>query len=245
MAIIDHCTLSVLIRAGLEGVLPKIYGALVTPDIVSAVEAQHPRTPPIVSNFHLSPPSWLERATPKERAVFEEDLGRGEAAGIQLALERGEKVFVTDDRDAKRVCREHGIEAHGVEAILARAERLGLVNVEDAIQRLPRDYTVKAERLERARAELLVNLATEITPQKGDAWPRRVEREVNGKTVAMQCASCEEAQAFERAPICRALDHATKQDGPAPEVRLRAFMGTKVLDVAGQDLTLEQRLRLR
>jgi len=52
----DNSPINLLIRLGLEDILPAIYGQVVIPTAVAA-EMSHPQAPLEVTNFIASPPS--------------------------------------------------------------------------------------------------------------------------------------------------------------------------------------------
>jgi predicted nucleic acid-binding protein len=56
---------------------------------------------------------------------LEQDLGRGEAAAIALALELGLRRILIDEREGSRTAEQSGLEPVGVLGVLLRAKREG------------------------------------------------------------------------------------------------------------------------
>lgn len=64
--------------------------------------------------------------------ALEQNLGRGEAEAIALALELGLRRILIDERDGSRMAQELGLEPLGVLGVLLRAKREGhLVSVKE------------------------------------------------------------------------------------------------------------------
>jgi predicted nucleic acid-binding protein len=80
---------------------------------------------------------WIVLTTFKnqpERTLFKRLLGvvgYGEAAGIAIAKER-DVLFFSDDRKARRVAQEHGVEISGTLGLLKLAVEEGTLSVGDA-----------------------------------------------------------------------------------------------------------------
>jgi predicted nucleic acid-binding protein len=122
----------VLIRA--VDVLPALFGAVIVPPAVVA-ELEHARTPEAVRQWVQAPPPWLDVRPPTQPAL-PLDLGAGEVEVITLALElRAERVLL-DDRRARRAASDLGLTVVGTLAVLAEAGQRGLVDLDQALQRL-------------------------------------------------------------------------------------------------------------
>jgi len=71
---------------------------------------------------------WIVVRTPHDVSrirILEQDLGRGEAAAIALALELGLPRILIDERDGSRMAEQSGLEPVGVLGVLLRAKREG------------------------------------------------------------------------------------------------------------------------
>jgi predicted nucleic acid-binding protein len=74
---------------------------------------------------------WIVVSTPRDVSrirILEQDLGRGEAAAIALALELGLRRILIDERDGSRMAEQSGLEPVGILGILLRAKREGLLD---------------------------------------------------------------------------------------------------------------------
>jgi uncharacterized protein len=71
---------------------------------------------------------WIIVRAPRDVSgirILEQDLGRGEAAAIALALELGLRRILIDERDGSRMAEQSGLEPVGVLGVLLRAKREG------------------------------------------------------------------------------------------------------------------------
>lgn len=74
-------------------------------------------------------PSFIEvqvLSSPRNPQLFD-NLDSGEAAVIQLALERGLPTVCLDERKARRVAAQNGLKALGSLGLLGRAKNLGII----------------------------------------------------------------------------------------------------------------------
>lgn len=141
MAVVcDASPLNFLVRMGLEGVLPGLFGTITLPTQV-ADELRHRSTPEVVKRFVATPPEWLVIAEPR---IVVEHLGlhAGEAAAIALAIELGAELVLLDDLAARRRATAAGLGVAGLLGVLERADARGLIRLPEAVPRLPTDYRI-------------------------------------------------------------------------------------------------------
>lgn len=137
LIISDNSALSALAETGLMDLLPALFGRIViTGSVLSECSAQGP--PPELRSWISRPPDWLS-IVPDPVVLLDETacLDSGEAASITLAWgNRPESFLILDERRGRRVAQALGLPMAGVMAIIADAANLGLVDFEDALQRL-------------------------------------------------------------------------------------------------------------
>ncbi|MFH1907713.1 MAG: DUF3368 domain-containing protein [Chloroflexota bacterium] len=84
---------------------------------------------------------WLRVAEVKDQAlaqVLQQDLDRGEAEAIALAMQVKAERVLLDEREARRVAKSLGLKVTGVLGILLRARREGrLPSLQKAMDELP------------------------------------------------------------------------------------------------------------
>ena len=109
--------------------LKDLYGFALIPDAVyeEVAGAGHDRP----GAAELEEAKWLQRVAvnpPPDRLLLEE-LGRGEAEAITLAVHLKARLLVLDDRKARRIAEiAYGIRVKGVAGILVSAKRKGLLS---------------------------------------------------------------------------------------------------------------------
>jgi predicted nucleic acid-binding protein len=132
----DTGPLRYLVLIDATDVLPRLFGRVLIPEIVSA-ELSRPSTPLPVREWLATAPAWLERrANPPALGMLPPQLGAGERAAIGLAQAIGDALPLIDDRAGIEAARSHGVQATGTLGILAQAARLGLVDLPTAFERL-------------------------------------------------------------------------------------------------------------
>jgi predicted nucleic acid-binding protein len=101
---------------------------------------------------------WLrffEVTSPTIDAVARADLGAGERATIQLAIEQGIDVVAIDERRGRQIARSVGLRVTGSLGLLGRAKTLGIVPaVRPYVERLRAGGWFAAGLLERFVASL-------------------------------------------------------------------------------------------
>jgi predicted nucleic acid-binding protein len=116
--------------------LPKLFGRVLIPEIVSA-ELNRPSTPSPVRAWLATTPNWLERRSISPTAeTFPTRLDAGERAAIELAQAMNAGLLLIDDRAGIAEARARGLEATGTLGVLVRAAQLGLVDLSGAFSRL-------------------------------------------------------------------------------------------------------------
>jgi len=120
----DNSPLNVLIRLGVEEILPKLFARVLIPPEV-AEEMRHAKTPQIVKDFVAHPPAWLTITAPKSILTIP-DLDPGETAAISLALE-WKAALMIDEADGRQAALSHGVEVIGAVGVLERAANEGLI----------------------------------------------------------------------------------------------------------------------
>jgi predicted nucleic acid-binding protein len=135
--IFDTSPLSALAEIGELDLILALYDSIVIPATVHR-ECTHSHTPP-----HLA--VWLTgfaariSIVPDPVPLLAEatELDPGEAAAISLAwLHRDKSLLIIDDNDGRKLCKALGLPVTGTAGLLFAAARRGVVDFEDAFQRL-------------------------------------------------------------------------------------------------------------
>jgi len=120
----DNSPINLLIRLGLEDILPAIYGQVVIPTAVAA-EMSHPNAPLEVTNFIASPPSWVSIRSPVN-PLHLPSLGAGEVAAISLAVEMNAELMI-DESAGRLQAMSLGLLFTGAVGVLERAANENLL----------------------------------------------------------------------------------------------------------------------
>lgn len=109
-------------------ILRAVYSSIAVPPAVvrEVMEAGEGR----VGASALAEAGWIERAelASEPDAFLRAELGAGEAEAIALALRRGTRLVLLDERRARRVAElAYGLRVRGTVGTLAAARRLGVV----------------------------------------------------------------------------------------------------------------------
>ena len=136
IVVADNSPLSALSEIGLIDLLPSLYDGVTIPVSVSH-EAMHVGAPASLRAWMSSPPAWLTVVPDPDLLPEVASLDPGEAAAISLAWQsRPEALVIVDDRAARRLCEALAIPCTGIAGLPLVAARAGLVDFEDAMQRL-------------------------------------------------------------------------------------------------------------
>lgn len=134
----DTSPLSYLILIEHDELMPRILGAVATPNAVLE-ELRGRAASPAVRRWASNPPPWLRVLDPMTLDSTL-PLDQGEIAAISLALElrsRGEQVQVLiDEREGRTVAQARGLGVMGTLGVLIEGAGTGLVDMPTAIERL-------------------------------------------------------------------------------------------------------------
>lgn len=127
LVVSDASVLIGLSRAGLLGVLPRVYDRVVVPEAV-AREFQEPLPSGVV--VHAAP------SLPAVEGALAH-LDAGEVAAIVLALSLRADVLLMDERRGREAARRLGLPLSGTLGMLVEAKRLGVIpRLEPAVEAL-------------------------------------------------------------------------------------------------------------
>jgi predicted nucleic acid-binding protein len=116
-----------LANLGLLELLRDIYGEVIIPEAVAA-ELRNP--PPGQDIVELASYPFVRVQAPslsRNQSVFLDELDRGEAEAIVLALELGSDLILMDESAGRRRAKRLGLEIIGVLGVLLEAKKLGFV----------------------------------------------------------------------------------------------------------------------
>ncbi|HEY1683444.1 MAG TPA: hypothetical protein VGG19_01660 [Tepidisphaeraceae bacterium] len=133
----DTSPLNYLVLIDAIDVLPKLFGQVSVPSRVME-ELGHPRTPDAVKLWSKSPPAWLLIRTPLTAIGEDTLLDPGESQAIALAHELHAAALLIDEKQGRRIAREHGFITIGTITILELAARQNLLDLKSAFDRLER-----------------------------------------------------------------------------------------------------------
>ena len=130
----DTSPLNYLVLIGAVDLLPQLVSLVLIPPAVAA-ELAHSRTPTAVRQWISDSPTWLQIVAPLNVDPLLR-LDRGEAEAISLAIERGIRAILIDERKGFHVAKLRGLEPLGILAVLEVSAARGLINFDEAIARL-------------------------------------------------------------------------------------------------------------
>jgi predicted nucleic acid-binding protein len=137
MAVVsDTSPLCYLVLIDLIDLLPELYGKVIIPQAVLN-ELSVPQAPEAVQAWIAQPPVWLEVQSienPPDVELIQLDLGEQEA--IALAEQLGADLIIVDDRDARQMALQRGLNVIGLLGVLGVAAQQNLINFSVAIGRL-------------------------------------------------------------------------------------------------------------
>ena len=137
IVVADTSPLNYLILIEQIDILQKIYREVVVPPAVQT-EMISPRAPEIVRAWIGNLPLWIEIRTPNHWQIpSNPKLGAGELEAIALIKTGGPgSVLLIDERAGREEAARQGIKVTGTLGILEEAARLGLLDLNIAIERL-------------------------------------------------------------------------------------------------------------
>ena len=117
-----------LATVGQLDVLGSLYGSVLIPGAVfrEVTEAGGGRP----GALEVASATWIERVDvdPPPDRLLAEELGAGEAEAITLAMRRGARLLLLDDRRARRIAEvAYSLRVKGVAGLLVAAKRRGLI----------------------------------------------------------------------------------------------------------------------
>lgn len=125
--IVDNSPLVALWKLGLLFLLRSLYTEVLIPKEVETEFLNKERKPRQIA---LDKATWLsvvQLATPLTEADYI-GLDRGEAAVLALAEERGARLVIFDDSDARQYARDIGLPFKGTVGVLLEAKENGLID---------------------------------------------------------------------------------------------------------------------
>lgn len=137
VVVADAGPVNYLIQIEQINLLPALFSAVHLPEKVWS-ELRHDKAAPMVRQWMLAPPSWVEVAV-ADSLISDPSLDRlddGERAAIQLAVRIKAELILMDDREGVFAARRKGFAVTGTLGILDLAARRGLIQIEDAFERL-------------------------------------------------------------------------------------------------------------
>jgi predicted nucleic acid-binding protein len=143
LVVADTSPIHVLVRLAHVEVLPGLFQRVVVPTMVARELAQARYEQ--VCIFMATPPAWLYVQEPQviERIPA---IHPGEEAAISLARELAADVLLIDDYEGRRAATRRGVPILGTLGVLERAATVGLLQLEDVIDRIRQtDFRVSDE----------------------------------------------------------------------------------------------------
>lgn len=151
----DTSPINYLVLIGHIEVLPAIFGQVLVP-IAVYEELQRDGAPPDVRSWVSKLPAWVDIRKPV-LVDLSLDLGQGEMEAIALVQEIGADLLLIDERKGSQVARDRHLKTAGTLAVLDRADALGLLDFEQAVNKLLRTnfrapHTLVSTMVERIRS---------------------------------------------------------------------------------------------
>jgi predicted nucleic acid-binding protein len=130
----DTSPINYLVLIEESDLLPQLFGRVIIPQAVLD-ELQKTGTPEPVKNWINLRHDWLkvQNATTIDQTII---LGAGEREAISLAKEINADLILIDDRKARKLAIERGLNVVGTLNILKSASKRDFVKLADAIQKL-------------------------------------------------------------------------------------------------------------
>jgi predicted nucleic acid-binding protein len=137
MSVVSNTTpLNYLILIGRTEILRILYELVIIPGAVFE-ELTSPNAPKLVRDWTLNKPDWLAvKETPNITDSILDEIQIGERQAIVLAQETRSEFIILDDRRARRVAQDQGLNVIGTLGILTIAAEKGLINLSEALDDL-------------------------------------------------------------------------------------------------------------
>ncbi len=137
LVVADTSPLRFLVEIGYEQTLPRLFQQIWIPGAV-ARELRHDRTPELVRQWAERLPAWVHVREVGSSGFDHEsgEIDRGEWEAIELAREIHANLLLIDDRAGVQAAREQGFTVTGTLGVLVEAAASGLIDIEEALERL-------------------------------------------------------------------------------------------------------------
>jgi predicted nucleic acid-binding protein len=136
IVVADTSPLNYLVLIGEIDLLPKLYAEVVIPPAVRD-ELTSAQAPPSVREWIEHTPPWLKIVAPRtSRDTRLAMLDLGEREALAVALEIRADLVLVDDRDARLVAEECGLNVAGTLRVLVSAADKGILNLANSFARL-------------------------------------------------------------------------------------------------------------
>ena len=116
--------------------LPNMFGTLTVPEAVIR-ELSNQRAPEVVRGWAAQLPQWIKVQTLKAGPDPEFNrLHAGEREAILLAQDIEADLIILDEKAARQIAKEQGLQVTGLVGIIDEAATRGMVNLLDAVERI-------------------------------------------------------------------------------------------------------------
>jgi predicted nucleic acid-binding protein len=147
LVIADSSPLIVLINIAHVDVLPALFGQVIIPPQVAGELSQSNR-PQAIQNFIVNPPAWLRVQAPISIESIPL-LQSGEAAAISLAKQLNADLLLIDETRGRKAAAQRKIRLTGTIGVLELAATQGLLNLQQAFEKIKQsDFWISHELLD-------------------------------------------------------------------------------------------------
>lgn len=124
--------------------LPRLYQTIHIPEMVRD-EMQASGAPLSLQQWIAAPPAWLEICpNPTEDISTLQRLQAGERAAILLAISLQADLLIVDDRDARSIAQQLGLQITGMLGILGEAAKRNWIDFPSTLDRLLQETNFRA-----------------------------------------------------------------------------------------------------
>lgn len=125
-----------LLLCGYLEILPKLFEKVIIPQAVYD-ELRDKEAPAVLQDWIAQPPAWLEiRSVSTEPDAMLNQLHPGEREAIVLAERLGADLILLDEKVARQIAVERGLNVAGLLGVLDEATTRGLIDLSAAVERL-------------------------------------------------------------------------------------------------------------